>query len=75
MFAYENGVAIKVGDSVLFEHGQTQGVVGLIVQSSSEMADIGVQEQGVMLLSAPFGRIYLTTDVLRADPLQLVSRG
>jgi hypothetical protein len=74
LFTYGNGTEVKVGDSVLFERGRTSGIVELIVLTDSELSEIGVREQGIMLLSAPFGRVYLPTEALHADPLQFVSR-
>ena len=75
MLAYANGSPIKVGDSVLLEHGQTPGTVELIVLTPVEMEVIGVEEPGVMLLSPPFGRVYLPESCLQSEPLQFVSHG
>ena len=75
MLAYANGSPIKVGDSVLLEHGQTPGTVELIVLTPVEMEVIGVEEPGVMLLSPPFGRVYLPESSLQSEPLQFVSHG
>ncbi|SOU09272.1 Hypothetical protein LMG19145_00355 [Xanthomonas arboricola pv. fragariae] len=44
---------------MLLEHGQTRGTVELVVLTQTEMETIGAEEPGVMLLSAPFGRVYL----------------
>lgn len=48
---YQDGSLIRVGDNVLLENGQTPGTVELVVVTSEEMAAIGVDEPGVMLLS------------------------
>ncbi|MBO9876088.1 hypothetical protein [Xanthomonas sp. D-99] len=75
MFTYADGSPIKAGDSVLLENGQTPGTVELVVLMPSEMQAIGVEEPGVMLLSPPFGRIYLPEWSLRREPLEFVSHG
>jgi hypothetical protein len=74
MFRYSDGTEIKVGDSVLLEHGRTPGVVELIVTTTEEMAAITVNEPGVMLTSPPFGRVYLPQWSLLEDPLRFVKR-
>jgi hypothetical protein len=74
MFTYADGSPIKVGDSVLLEHGKTPGTVELVVVTPAEMQAIGVAERGVMLTSPPFGRVYLPERSLRDDPLLFVSR-
>ncbi len=75
MFTYANGSPIRVGDSVLLENGQTPGTVELVVLTLAEMQAIGVEEPGVMLLSPPFGRVYLPEWSLQREPLQFVSHG
>jgi hypothetical protein len=71
---YPDGKRIEVGDSVLIEHGRTPGTVELLVRTDAEMAAIGVSEPGIMLLSPPFGRVYLPARSLIEDPLEFVSR-
>jgi hypothetical protein len=63
-----------MSDSVLIEHGRTPGTVELLVRTDAEMAAIGVSEPGIMLLSPPFGRVYLPARSLIEDPLEFVSR-
>jgi len=75
MFTYADGSPIRVGDSVLLENGQTPGTVELLVLTLAEMQAIGVEEPGVMLLSPPFGRVYLPEWSLQREPLQFVSHG
>ena len=75
MFTYTDGSPIKIGDSVLLENGQTPGTVELVVLTLAEMQAIGVEESGVMLLSAPFGRVYLPEWSLQREPLQFVAHG
>jgi hypothetical protein len=54
---YPNGAEIKIGDKVIFERGRTSGTVEAIIDSN--FADWSVDEPGVMLLSALFGRIFI----------------
>jgi hypothetical protein len=75
VLTYAEGSPIQVGDSVLLEHGQTPGTVELVVLTTAEMEAIGVEEPGVMLLSPPFGRVYLPEWSLQREPLQFVSHG
>jgi hypothetical protein len=75
MLTYADGSPIQVGDTVLLEHGQTPGTVELVVLTPVEMETIGVEEPGVMLLSPPFGRVYLPKWSLQHEPLQFVSHG
>ncbi|MBB4597412.1 hypothetical protein FHR59_000457 [Xanthomonas arboricola] len=75
MLTYADGSPIQVGDSVLLEHGQTPGTVELVVLTQTEMETIGAEEPGVMLLSAPFGRVYLPKWFLQREPLQYVPHG
>ena len=75
MLTYADGSPIQVGDSVLLENGQTPGTVELVVITLAEMKAIGVEEPGVMLLSSPFGRVYLPKWSLQSEPLQFVSHG
>jgi len=74
MFTYADGSSIEVGDAVLLERGTTPGTVELVVVTPAEMQAIGVVEPGVMLLSPPFGRVYLPEWSLRDDPLLFVRR-
>ena len=74
MFKYEDGSEVMVGDSVLLEHGRTQGTVELIVVTAEEMKAINVEEPGIMLKSPPFGRVYLSQWSLTEDPLRFVAR-
>ena len=54
---YPNGVEVKVGDKVRFERGGASGIVETIIEAN--FADWSVEEPGVMLLSAPFGRGFI----------------
>jgi hypothetical protein len=72
---YEDGSLIKVGDNVLLERGRTPGTVELIVITSEEMAENGVDEPGIMLLSPPFGRVFFPACTLKDDPIKFVDHG
>jgi hypothetical protein len=75
MLTYADGSPIQVGDAVTLEHGRAAGTVELVVLTVAEMAEIGVDEPGVMLLSPPFGRVYLSERSLQMEPLQFVAHG
>ena len=60
---------------MLLEHGQTPGTVELFILTPAEMQAIGVEEPGVMLLSPPFGRLFLPKSSLQNEPLQFISHG
>ncbi len=74
MLTYADGSPIKIGDSVLLENGQTPGIVELVVATPEAMQELGVDVPGVMLLSPPFGRVYIPEQSLQSEPLELVSR-
>ena len=74
MFKYTDGSEIKVGDSVLCENEKVPGIIELIALTPEEMSAINVNEPGVMVLSSPFGRLYLPAWSLEEDPLRLVAR-
>ena len=75
MLTYADGLPVQVGDSVTLEDGRTPGVVELVVLTAVQMAEVGVEEPGVMLLSPPFGRVFLSEGSLQMEPLQFVSHG
>lgn len=62
---YPNGVEVKIGDRVRFERGETSGTVEAIIESN--FADWSVAEPGVMLLSAPFGRVFIPASMFVCD--------
>jgi hypothetical protein len=62
---YPNGVEVKIGDRVRFECGETSGTVEAIIESN--FADWSVDESGAMLLSAPFGRVFIPASVFVSD--------
>jgi hypothetical protein len=74
MFKYQDGSAVLIGDNVLFDEGQTSGVVDLVVNTEEEVKAFKVAEVGVLLKSTPSGLVYLTRKWLKEDPLRFVSR-
>jgi hypothetical protein len=62
---YPNGVEVKVGDKVRFERGEIAGTVEAIIESN--FADWSVDEPGLMLLSAPFGRVFIPASMFVSD--------
>jgi len=58
---YPNGAEVKVGDKVRFERGGSTGTVERIIDTS--LADWSVDEPGVMLLSAPSGRVFIHVSI------------
>jgi hypothetical protein len=62
---YPNGLEVKIGDRVRFEHGDASGTVETIIESN--FADWSVEEPGVMLLSSPFGRVFIPASMFVSD--------
>jgi hypothetical protein len=65
---YPNGVEVKIGDKVRFESGESSGTVETIIEYN--FADCSVDEPGVMLLSAPFGRIFIPASTFVSDEVE-----
>jgi hypothetical protein len=63
-----NGVEVKIGDKVRFECGENSGTVERIIESN--FAAWSVDEPGVMLLSAAFGRIFIPTSMFVSDEVE-----
>ena len=74
MITYPDGTEVKVGDSVLIEHRRTSGVVTEVIDSVMAQRQWNVEEPGVMLESAPFGRVFWPVSLFSEDPPVLVSR-
>jgi hypothetical protein len=64
---YPNGVEVKVGDKARFERGGAAGTVETII--ASDFADWSVNEPGVMLLSAPFGRVFIPESMFVSEEI------
>jgi len=62
---YPNGGEIKVGDKVRFERGGATGTVETIIEAN--FSDWSVDEPGVMLLSAPFGRVFIPVSMFVSE--------
>jgi len=66
---HPNGVEVKVGDKVRFERGGASGTVETIIDA--DFAGWSVDEPGVMLLSAPFGRVFIPLSMFVSDEVAL----
>jgi len=64
---YPNGVDVKVGDNVRFERGGATGTVETIIET--HLSDWSVDEPGVMLLSAPFGRVFIPVSMFVSEEI------
>lgn len=74
MISYQDGMEMKVGDSVLIEQGSTPGVITDLIESAAEQSELNVQEPGVMIKSLPFGLVFIPTSTFKEDPVLLVQR-
>jgi hypothetical protein len=75
MITYTDGTEIKVGDSVLIEHGKTPAVITLIIESVDDQKESNLKEPGVMLQSPSIGLAFLPASTLATNPVAFVSRG
>jgi hypothetical protein len=60
-------VEVKIGDKVRFKRGGASGTVETIIDAN--FADWSVDEPGVMLLSAPFGRVFIPVSMFVSDEI------
>jgi hypothetical protein len=74
MICYQDGMEMRVGDSVLIEHGRTPGVITNLIEFAAEQSEWNVQEPGVMIKSPPFGLVFIPTSTFEADPVLLAPR-
>jgi hypothetical protein len=74
MICYQDGMEMRVGDSVLIEHGRTPGVITNLIESSAEQSESNVREPGVMIKSPAFGLAFIPTSTFEGDPVLLASR-
>jgi len=58
-------VEVKVGYNVRFERGGATGVVETIIDTN--VSDWPVDEPGVLLLSAPFGRVFIPVSMFVSE--------
>ncbi|MET1254139.1 hypothetical protein ABVT43_03265 [Aliikangiella sp. GXAS 311] len=70
---YLDGHEIQLGDLVMFECGQTQGIVDVLIETESAMQEWQVDTPGVLLKSTPFGSVFWPINDTR-DPLVFISR-
>lgn len=70
---YETGEEVRVGDSVLLEHGKTLGKVKSIVQTIKQMEEWNVNEVGLLIESVPFGLVFWPA-TYPEDPVQYLDR-
>lgn len=70
---YLSGDKVLIGDNVLIERGVTLGVVIQIIESEKDMLAWQVTEPGLLIKSAPFGKVFwpLNDEV---NPVIYVSR-
>ena len=74
MLRYPDGSQIAVGDSVSIMHGEVLGVVEEVIFTSTQQSNWNLEEPGVMLLSAPFGRVFYPASSFEEECLSLVAR-
>ena len=55
---YQTGETIEEGDHVLIENKKTSAVVEKVIDTLDAAAELGLQEIGVLLRSAPFGVVF-----------------
>jgi len=75
MNSYSDGSKFLVGDHVLIERGRTPATIEYVIASDEDILHFDMSESGLMLLSAPFGRVFLPFDTMEYDPPIFVSRG
>ncbi len=56
---YITGEIIKLNDVISFEHDKTKGVVYDIIDTYEKQKNWGVNENGLMIKSEPFGLVFL----------------
>lgn len=68
MQGYSEGSPFLVGDQVPIEHGRTPATIEHIIAGDEEISRWGLSELGLMLLSAPFGRVFWPFAAMDHDP-------
>jgi hypothetical protein len=74
MIAYQNGMPMRVGDTVLIEHGRTQGVVVEIIEALADLQQWRLKEPGITIKSLTFGFVFLPVSTFSDDPVVFVGR-
>lgn len=72
---YDDGSEVMAGDRVKIERGQTPGIVERVIETDADKREWGVADQGVMVLSPPFGRVYWDVQSMERDPLVFEFQG
>ena len=62
MLKYKSGEVIKKSDSILIENGKTEGKVYEIIDTPQKQSEWSVNEDGVIIESAPFGLMFWASD-------------
>ncbi len=65
---------MKVGDSVLIEHGRAPGTISEVISTKDDLAQWNVNEPGVMIKSAPFGLVFWPISLFAEDPIIFMAR-
>lgn len=71
---YSTGEEICLNDHVLIEHRRTSGVVEHIIETEAQMREWNLDEQGVLIKSPAFGRVFWSIKHDN-DPVIFLSRG
>ena len=74
MISYQDGTKMRVGDTVLIEHGCTPGMISELIQANADLKQWNVTEPGVMIKSTPFGLVFLPISTFTDDPIVFVAR-
>jgi hypothetical protein len=71
---YSTGENIFVGDTILIEHGKTQGKIKNIIDSAETLAEWGIHQSnsfGVIVEAEPFGLVFWSVPD-EHDPIQFI---
>lgn len=71
MITYQDGMEMRVGDSVLIEDGRTPGTISELIESAADQKQWNVDEPGVMIKSPPFGLVFFPVSTLADIRLRL----
>jgi hypothetical protein len=71
---YPDGTEILVGDSVFIERRRTPGTI-VDIFGTDRIEELGVDQPGVMISSAPFGLVYVPVSMFAEQYLTFGARG
>jgi hypothetical protein len=71
---YPDGIHVRVGDSVLLNHGDNPGVVYDVIDSAERRRHWGVEAPGLMIESPCYGLVFIHVQNLLDDEIAFVSR-